>query len=182
MTRRHRAPGSQGGFTLLELLIVVAIIALASSVVALALPDPGATRLEREAQRLATLLEGGRAQARALGLPVYWTLGAAPPRPGTDASRPADEPAPPQDFHFDGLPAGNDLPTRWLDAGSAADPASTLQVELLPPRRAVQLGPEPVIPAQRIVLRLGDRRATIATDGLGPFSIQSDGDAPAPAH
>lgn len=173
MTRRHRAQGSQGGFTLLELLIVVAIIALASSVVALALPDPGATRLEREAQRLATLLEGGRAQARALGLPVYWTLGAAPARPG------ADPQTLPDDFHFDGLPANSDLPTRWLDAGSAADPEGALQVELQPPRPAVQLGPEPVIPAQRIVLRLGDRRATLATDGLTPFAIQIDGDAPA---
>jgi len=175
MTRRHRARGTQGGFTLLELLIVVAIIALASSVVALALPDPSATRLEREAQRLATLLEGGRAQARALGLPVHWTLGAAAQRPGADVPDPQTAP---DDFHFDGLPAGNDLPTRWLDAGSASDPASLLQVELLPPRRSVQLGPEPVIPAQRIVLRLGDRRATLATDGLGPFSIQNDGDAP----
>jgi general secretion pathway protein H len=181
MTRRHRAPSAPSatsGFTLLELLIVVAIIALASSVVALALPDPGATRLEREAQRLATLLEGGRAQARALGLPVHWTLGAGPPRPGAD---PAEAQAAPDDFHFAGLPAGNDLPTRWLEAGSAADPAGALEVELLPPRRAVQLGPEPVIPAQRIVLRLGERRATLATDGLSPFSIQAEGDAHTPS-
>ena len=45
------------GFTLLELLVVVAIIALATAGVSFALRDSQATQLEREAQRLAALLE-----------------------------------------------------------------------------------------------------------------------------
>ena len=35
--------------------------------------------------------------------------------------------------------------------------------------RWLTLGPEPLIGAQRIVLRLGERNLTLATDGLGPF-------------
>ena len=54
-----------GGFTLLELLVVVAIMALAMAGVGLALRDSGQTQLEREAERLAALLEAGRAQSRA---------------------------------------------------------------------------------------------------------------------
>ena len=33
------------------------------------------------------------------------------------------------------------------------------------------IGPEPMIPAQRVVLRLEDQRLAIATDGLGPFAV-----------
>ena len=43
----------QTGFTLIELMIVVALIAIASAVASLALRDPAATRLEHEAARLA---------------------------------------------------------------------------------------------------------------------------------
>ncbi|MEY8875600.1 MAG: Tfp pilus assembly protein FimT/FimU [Leptothrix sp. (in: b-proteobacteria)] len=159
------------GFTLLELLIVVAILAIASSVVSLALPDPQRTRLEHEAARLASLLEGGRAQSRSLGVPVRWLPGAA-------ASRNGDVSA--DDFHFDGLPEGGDLPTRWLDA-QGGEPV----IAELPARSGngvnganaaygLQLGPEPVIGAQSLTLRIGDQHLTIATDGIGPFQIVTD--------
>lgn len=60
------------GFTLLELLLVIAIVAIASVGVTLAMQDPTHSQLEREAQRLAAVLESARAQSRASGLPVYW--------------------------------------------------------------------------------------------------------------
>ena len=63
------------GFTLLELLVVVAIVALASAVVTMALPDPASTRLEREASRLAAILEAARVQARASGTLAGWAPG-----------------------------------------------------------------------------------------------------------
>jgi general secretion pathway protein H len=44
--------------------------------------------------------------------------------------------------------------------------------------RAVRLGPEPLIGAQRIVLNLGDQRLVLATDGLGPFAVAADSGAP----
>ena len=154
------------GFTLLELLIVVAIIALASAVVTLALPDPAHTRLEHEAARLATLLEAGRAQSRALGVAVHWVPGPAPSHVGNGH--------PPEDFHFDGLPDGNGLPVRWLTEPSDRP----ISVELPARQLGLPLGPEPIIGAQRLVLRLNEQRITLATDGLGPFEVVPDVAAP----
>jgi general secretion pathway protein H len=37
--------------------------------------------------------------------------------------------------------------------------------------RSIVLGPEPVIGAQSVMLRLGDRQIVIGTDGLGPFTV-----------
>ena len=145
------------GFTLIELMIVVALIAIASAVATLALRDPSATRLEHEAARLAALLESARAEARASGLAVRWE-----PRPVQAES---------EGFQFIGLPASSDLPSHWLTSGVVAEVVGA---------RAVVLGPEPLIPAQRIVLSLADQRLTLATDGLGPFVV-SDDPAPAPA-
>ncbi|MEY4537453.1 MAG: type secretion system protein GspH, partial [Pseudomonadota bacterium] len=62
----------QSGFTLMELMVVVAIIAIASTGVMFAIPDAAATALERDAQRLAALLDSARAQSRASGLAVVW--------------------------------------------------------------------------------------------------------------
>ena len=144
------------GFTMIELLIVVALIALASGLVSFALRDPAAARLEQEAVRLSALLESARAEARASGLQVWW-------EPGGGGS-------PERDFRFLGLPASNSLPSRWLGPGVAADVVGA---------RAVLLGPEPIIAAQRILLRLDDQRLTLATDGLGPFSVSTDSPSPA---
>ena len=136
------------GFTLIELLIVVAIVALASAVATLALRDPQTSALERDADRLSALLEAARAESRASGLPALWV-----PMPA-----PETEGAP--DFRFVGLPAALGLPQHWL--------TPQVQAEVIGARGLV-LGPEPLIGAQRVALRLGDRRLTLATDGLGPF-------------
>ena len=44
---------------------------------------------------------------------------------------------------------------------------------------SLTLGPEPLIGPQRIVLRLGERNLTLATDGLGPF-VPIDAAVPPP--
>ncbi len=147
-------PGNSGprgarGFTLIELMIVVVLIAVASSVASLALRDPASTMLEREGARLAALLEAARAEARASGLPAYWE------------PRSADVPG----FRFVGLPPSEELPTRWLESGVSAEVVGA---------RAVTLGPEPLIPAQSIVLRLREQRLTLSTDGLGPFVVSGE--------
>lgn len=152
----------QRGFTLLELLIVVALIAVASAVVSLALRDPQATRLEREAQRLAVLLDTARGQSRALGVAVQW-------RPVSDPRERVDAQGRRVDFRFDGLPPQSEVPQRWLAAGDDAPP----QVQLPPQQGAILLGPEPMIPAQRLVLTLGSQQRVLQTDGLGPFVVQA---------
>ena len=140
------------GFTLIELMVVVAIIAIAAAVSSLALRDPSATRLEHEAARLAALLESARTEARASGLAVRWE-----PRPAASEA--------PEDFQFIGLPPSEKLPQHWLSEGVRAEVTGA---------RAVVLGPEPLIGAQRIVLSLDTRQLVLATDGLGPFSVVSE--------
>ena len=142
------------GFTLIELLIVVAIVALASSLVTLALRDPDASALEREADRLSALLEAARAESRASGLAARWVP--------ASASAAVEEDAP--HFRFVGLPAALNLPQRWLTPQVQAEVVGA---------RSLLLGPEPLIGAQRVSLRLGDRRLTLATDGLGPFEPEA---------
>jgi len=150
--------GSRRGFTLIELMIVVALIAVAAGVVSLALRDPSSTRLETEAQRLSTLLESARAESRASGLAVHWL----PVRDSDEA-----------DFRFvrvAGKPGeAMSMPTHWLDPQIRAEVVGAA---------ALQLGPEPIIGAQRVVLRLGHQRLMLATDGLGPFGVVAEAAAP----
>ena len=146
----------QRGFTLIELMLVVAIIAIATGVVSLALRDPAAAKLEQEAVRLAVLLESARAEARASGVAARW--------------EPLEKQEDGSGFRFVGL-AAKDAAADAL----ARAPAPSAQVI---GARAVVLGPEPLIGEQRIVLRLDDQRLTLVTDGIGPF--RSTTAAPAP--
>src|SRR5438105_13156476 len=91
------------GFTLVELIVVIALIAIASGLASLALRDPTANQLEQEAARLAALLESARAEARASGVAVRW------------------EPRATGDFVFVGLPPASDLPQHWLNEGVTAE-------------------------------------------------------------
>ncbi len=142
----RRAAVPRRGFTLLELLLVISIMALATAGVALTLPDSSANQLDREGERLAALLESARARSRATGVPVRWRA------VGTG-------------FRFEGLPANDTLPTQWLDA----DTLSLTDTPLL-------LGPDPLISPQAVVLsqtRHPERRLQVRTDGLRPFTVQS---------
>jgi general secretion pathway protein H len=144
----------QRGFTLMELMVVVAIIAIASAGVLFALPDASATALEREAQRLAALLDSGRAQSRASGLAVTW--------------KPSES-----GFVFEGIAQIKNsktgemedlvkFPTTWLNAETQVDQSSRLA-----------LGPEPIIAQQEVTLRNATRSLTLGTDGIRPFAIKS---------
>ena len=55
------------GFTLIELMVVLVVIAMGAAGVALSLRDSSQTALDREADRLAAVLESARAQSRATG-------------------------------------------------------------------------------------------------------------------
>ena len=64
----------QRGLTLLELLVVLAIIGFAMAGVSLSLRDSSQTQLEREAQRLVAVLEAARAQSRTSGVALIWQV------------------------------------------------------------------------------------------------------------
>ena len=131
----------------------MALIALASGLASLALRDPATAQLEQEAVRLSALLEAARAEARAAGVPVRWQLTEPDASAGSQGAH---------GFRFVGLQGDAARPMGWLHEGVSAQIVGAA---------AVQLGPEPIIAAQRIVLRLDDRQVVLATDGLTPFSI-----------
>jgi general secretion pathway protein H len=137
----------QRGLTLLELLVVLAIIALATAGVSLSLRDNAQTQLEREAQRLIAVLEATRAHSRTSGVVMAW------------------QPTP-EGFAIQTLPARPNraaTPHTWLQASTQATlPSATA---------TVVLGPEPIIPAARITLSQASLRLTVGTDGLRPFAV-----------
>jgi general secretion pathway protein H len=152
---------SHRGFTLLELLVVLMIVAISAGVVSLALRDGSSTRLEREASRLAALLEMARAESRVTGTVVRWV-------PGTEAERANAGADRSEAFRFVGMSTLNPLPTRWLGDGVVAQVVGA---------DSVLLGPDALLAPQRIVLRLADQKIEVATDGLSPFAIAAE---PAP--
>lgn len=133
------------GLTLLELLVVVAIIAMAMASVSLTMREQASVQLEREAQRLAALLESARALSRAHGVPVRWNATA-------------------QGFRFEGLP-GSALPAHWLDADTAVSEEAVLNLgpEPLIERQSVTL----------VSRRQNSPGWRIYTDGLRPFAVDA---------
>jgi general secretion pathway protein H len=143
------AARSRRGFTLVELLVVLLLIALSGAVVSVALRDRVADRLDEEADRLVALLEMARAESRVTGVPVRWV-----------PTGPAAGTGPATDFRFIGLGSRPERPTHWLHAGTQA------QVVGAP---MLVLGPEAILQPQRVILFQGGRSLELATDGLGPF-------------
>ncbi len=144
-----RLPDPARGFTLLELLVVVALIAVATAGVRFSLQGSADSALERDAERLANLLETARAQARANGSAVVWR-----------AQSRGDS----QGFVFEGLPPPG-LPRDWLAASTRAAPGT-----------AVTLGPEPLMAPRAVALFSStrpERQLWVVTDGLRPFRVQN---------
>ena len=132
------------GFTLLELLVVIALIAIATAGASLSLQGSADSALDSDAQRLAALLETARAQAHASERTVVWR------------TQPAG-------FVFDGLPPPG-LPSQWLASTTQALAVPVLLgPEPLIPPQAIAL----------FSTARPERRVWVVTDGLRPFSVQN---------
>lgn len=131
------------GFTLLELLVVLAIIASASVAVVLSLRDSPQTRLQAEAERVIAVLEATRADARASNTAMRWR---------------ADD----KGFQVHTLPAyGPPVHNMaWLHKGTQASPTDML------------ISPEPVQARSRLNLSHNSGASlSIATDGAAAFKV-----------
>ncbi len=148
----------QAGFTMIELLVVLAIIAIATGGASLALRDSAHNQIDREAVRLSALLESARAQSRASGVPVLWQAGA-------------------NGFRFVGLPPEHALPTQWLhpvlvlSGGEEQALRTGAEVQLV-------LGPDPILPPQQLTIAPSDHpdiQRTLSTNGIQPFQVAAPG-------
>ena len=133
------------GFTLLELLVVMSIIALATVGVSFALRDNGGVEMQREGERLAVLLESARAQSRASGTAVRWRT--------TENG-----------FVFEGLPTLK-LPNHWLLENTRTAGAEQLWLGPEPIISAQQV----------LVVNesFPGRAVRVSTDGVRAFSVEA---------
>ena len=144
---QHRA--KPWGFTLMELLVVIALIAIGTASVSFSLRETSQTLLERDAERLAALLESARARSRSSGVPVVW-------RPVVDTFSSGA----PVAFVFEGLPPQT-LPAAWLSPQTQVAANSLLR-----------LGPDPIIGPQSVMLSGPNFRLWVSTDGIQPFQVK----------
>jgi len=171
----------QRGLTLLELLVVLAIIGFAMAGVSLALRDNSQTQLEREAQRLVAVLEAARAQSRTSGIALIWQTS-----PEGFVIRPANAPNPAQGGNntIMSTPGNGTSPIavrtdKWLAMGTHVVVSTAVQpANNTAPANLVLLGPEPILAPARITLSVAtpDRAKptpalSIGTDGLRPFQV-----------
>ena len=134
----------QSGFTLLELLVVLVIIGVAAGGIMLGLRDSQETTLYKQAEQIAAVMEIGRAQSRARGLAAEFAVD----EEGFMVKDP-------------GIAIDEKKRTPWLAQGITVSGS-------LP----VHLGPEPILPAQTIVISLGQHSLRVGTQGLKPFAIE----------
>ena len=124
---------------------MVAIMAMATAGVGLAMRDSSQTQLEREAQRLAALLESARAQSRMSANPVRWRATAT-------------------GFAFEGLAGSRACPrTGWAADVRATETRVRACWALSPSSARSAYGWQS--------LSQPTRSLTIATDGVRPFAV-----------
>lgn len=145
----------QLGFTLIELMVVLVIIGIASAAISLSIkPDP-LQLLRKDAERVAQLLQVAQAEARADGRAIVWLSDAK----GFRFSRRSES-----GKGFDHFAGDAQLrPRAWQS------PKVEVRVE---PNQRVVLNAEWINPPLQLTLSDGLNRLSVLRDGSGRISLQ----------
>jgi prepilin-type N-terminal cleavage/methylation domain-containing protein len=136
------------GLTLIELIVVLAIVGLLSTLVAWSARPSIPQQLHQEGVRLAIWLQASHVQARASGWPVLARASAQ----GVELTGPGWDPL-------------NTPRLAWR----------TPNIQVQGPATELVLGPEPYLPAQQWILGSAldpSARVRIWTDGTGPWMVE----------
>ncbi|MBC3779316.1 GspH/FimT family pseudopilin [Pseudomonas sp. SWRI99] len=145
----------QLGFTLIELMVVLVIIGIASAAISLSIkPDP-LQLLRKDAERVAQLLQVAQAEARADGRAIVWLSDAK----GFRFSRRSDSGKGLDHFAGD----AQLRPRAWQS------PKVEVRVE---PKQKVVLNAEWINPPLQLTLSDGLNRMNVLRDGSGRISLQ----------
>lgn len=155
------------GFTLVELVVVLVVLAIAASMVTVSVPAAGGHALESAAERLASALESARWQAISTSGRIAWEA------PQAGASTAAEAHA-----HMRWYYQAADGTWRLRVTNADQSPLAGATVLMVQPRSAagaparLVLGPEPVGVAACIVLSLDGATAAVVSDGIAPFAVR----------
>jgi general secretion pathway protein H len=158
----------QAGFTLIEMMVVVAIIAIVTTAVGLSFPKRGDAPLARDAQRLSLLFAMAQTEARAGGRTITWIADGEGYRftrrpawrPDDARAAVSETPPPPDEFRDD----DSLRPRHWE--------AANVRVQADSPRAGVVFMPEWIAPPMRVELSDDFERIAIVRDAAGRYALQ----------
>jgi len=140
---------AQRGWTLLELLVVLGILAMVLGMVVQSVPPSEQRRLQREAATLLAHLEAARATALTQGRPVWL------------------------------LPTANGWELRHSPGGPSVLhqhvwESPIMQLLILDPEMAesMRIGPDPVMPLYELQMRLGERTMVLHNPTVAGFEVR----------
>lgn len=158
------APGnSERGFTLVEVLVVLVIVAIAASMVSLSI-GKGENHLRADAQRLADAFTVAQSEARSDGRPIRWLANGQ----GWSFERRGRLPGPSAQ---DDAP----VPVDRLERDELLRPQawSSSPVELrLDPDRPLVFNTEWVATPMTLTLRAGEARVVLQRDATGRYALR----------